>query len=87
KDISGPVNCTAPHLVRNGEMTKILGEVLERPTFLPSVPGFVLRLILGEFGSVFLEGQKVLPTTLLERGFRFEFPDLRSALRDLLTSE
>ena len=84
KEISGPVNCTAPVPVRNEEMTKILGEVLKKPTFMPSVPGFVLGAVLGEFGSVLLKGQKVLPRKLLDAGFTFRFPDLRAALEDLL---
>ena len=84
KEISGPVNCTAPGPVRNADMTKILGEVLKKPTFMPSVPGFVLSAVLGEFGSVLLKGQKVLPKKLLDAGFTFRFPDLRGAIEDLL---
>jgi len=82
--ISGPVNCTSPHPVRNEELTKRLGEALGKATFMPSVPGLVLRMILGEFGSVLLRGQRVLPRRLLEEGYRFQFPDLQGALKDLL---
>jgi uncharacterized protein (TIGR01777 family) len=84
KDLTGPVNCTAPHPVTNRELTRVLGEVLDRPTFLPPVPGFVIKLIMGEFGSVLLKGQRVLPGRLLEAGFQFQFPHLREALQDLL---
>lgn len=83
-DIEGPVNCTAPQPVRNEEMTKILGEVLGKPTFMPAVPGFVLSVVLGEFGSILLKGQKVLPGKLTDAGFHFRFPELRGALEDLL---
>ena len=83
-EISGPVNCTAPGPVRNLDMTKILAEVLEKPTFMPAVPGFVLGAVLGEFGSMLLKGQKVLPGKLLNSGFSFRFPDLREALKDLV---
>jgi uncharacterized protein len=83
-EISGPINCTAPGPVRNVDMTKTLGEVLKKPTFMPAVPGFVLSAALGEFGSMLLKGQKVLPTKLLEHGFRFRFPTLKQALEDLL---
>lgn len=83
--LSGPINCTSPQPVRNRELTKSIGEALGKPTFMPSVPGFLLRLILGEFGSVLLKGQKVLPRRLLEEGYRFRFPDLRGALKDLLS--
>jgi hypothetical protein len=84
-DIRGPVNCTAPEPVRNREMTETLGKVLGVPTFMPSVPGFVLRLMKGEFGSVILEGQRVLPRKLQAAGFTFQFPELRGALQDLLS--
>ncbi len=84
RDIEGPVNCTAPEPVRNREFTETLGNVLGVPTFLPAVPGFVLRLMKGEFGSVILKGQKVLPRKLLAAGFRFQYPTLREALTEIL---
>lgn len=86
KEISGPVNCTAPHTVRNREMTKILAEVLGRPAFMPAVPGFVLKMMMGEFGSVLLKGQKVLPKKLMEAGFQFQYPQIREALEDLVAN-
>lgn len=84
KEISDAVNCTAPNPVTNRELTQTLGEVLGKPTFMPGVPGAVMSLLLGEFGSVLLKGQRVVPKKLLDAGFRFSFPDLRSALKDLL---
>jgi uncharacterized protein (TIGR01777 family) len=83
EDVSGPVNCTSPNPVRNEELTAALGKVLGRPTFLPAVPAWVLKLVLGEFGSVLLTGQKVLPKKLQELGFQFLHPDVEEALRDL----
>ena len=83
KEAAGPINCTAPDPVRNNELTRILAEVLGKPAFLPAVPGFMLKIILGEFGNVLLKGQKVLPQKLLRLGFRFEFPALREALQNL----
>jgi len=83
KEAAGPINCTAPNPVRNNELTRILAEVLGKPAFLPAVPGFMLKIILGEFGNVLLKGQKVLPQKLLSLGFRFEFPALREALQNL----
>lgn len=83
-DISGPVNCVAPNPVRNKEMTEILANVLHRPLIMPSVPSFVLRTILGDFGDVLLKGQRVIPRALQEAGFRFRFPTFREAMNDLL---
>ncbi len=85
KDLSGPINFTAPHPVRNMEMTRLLGEILRRPALMPSVPGFMIRGLMGEFGSVLLEGQRVIPRRLLEKGFVFQFSDPRKALGDLLS--
>jgi uncharacterized protein len=82
--IVGPVNCTAPAPVRNEEMSKILAQVLHRPLFMPSVPRFVLKTILGEFGDVLLKGQRAIPRRLLDEGFQFRFPTFKEALVDLL---
>lgn len=82
--IEGPLNCTAPKPVRNREFTETLGRVLGVPTFLPPVPGFVLRLMKGEFGSVILKGQRVLPRRLLAAGFQFHYPTLKEALTEIL---
>jgi NAD dependent epimerase/dehydratase family enzyme len=40
--------------------------------------------MMGEFGSVLLEGQKVMPKRLLDLGFPFRFPRIEAALQDLL---
>ncbi len=84
KELEGPVNCTAPLPVRNKEMTKTLGEVLEKPTILPPVPGFALRIMRGEFAGVLVKGQKVIPKKLSDHGYQFGFPTLKEALGDLL---
>ncbi len=84
KDISGPINCTAPYPVTNRDITRAVAEVLNRHTFIPPVPGFMIKLLLGEFGSTLLDGQKVLPRKLLEKGFQFRFSNISQALEDLL---
>lgn len=84
KAIEGPINCTAPQPVRNSEMTKAIGEVLGVPTLPLHVPGFMMKLILGEFGSVLLKGQKVIPGRLKKLGFQFKFPTIHAALKNLL---
>lgn len=83
-NVSGPINCTAPDPVRNRDLTLALGKALGRPTLLPAVPGFVVKMIKGEFGSVLLEGQRVFPKKLLSYGFQFDFPNIEIALEDLV---
>jgi uncharacterized protein (TIGR01777 family) len=82
-EISGPVNFTAPNPVRNKELAQWLGRILGRPAFLPA-PGFMLRLVLGEFGSILLEGQRVLPQKLVQAGFQFNYPEIDRALRRVI---
>jgi uncharacterized protein (TIGR01777 family) len=84
QEVSGPLNCTAPHPVTNQELTRLLAEALGKPAFLPAVPGFMLKLVMGEFGDVLLKGQRVLPQKLLRLGFNFLYPDLKKTLQDLL---
>lgn len=82
-EIEGPVNFTAPAPVRNKTLAAALGKVLGRPSFMPA-PGFMISLVLGEFGSVILKGQRVVPRVLESHGFSFRFPQIEEALGDLL---
>jgi uncharacterized protein (TIGR01777 family) len=82
-EITGQVNFTAPNPVRNRDLTKALGRVLHRPTFV-TAPEFMLRLVLGEFADTLLTGQKVFPQRLLDAGFSFKFPNIEAALENLL---
>ena len=81
-EISGPVNLCAPNPVRNKDLAKALGKVLHRPSFMPA-PGFLVKVVLGEFGSVILEGQRVIPRRLLQNGFIFKYPDIYTALQSI----
>lgn len=79
-DISGPINLTAPQPVSNHTFTKALGSALNRPTIFP-MPGFVVKAIFGEMGDLLLLGSnRVLPKVLEEHGFKFNHPDINSAL-------
>jgi uncharacterized protein (TIGR01777 family) len=82
-EIHGPVNCTAPNPVRNRDLARALGRVLRRPAWLPA-PGFMIRLAMGELAESLLTGQRVIPKRLLDAGFRFNFPTIEAALKDLL---
>lgn len=81
--ISGAVNGTAPEPERNADFTRKLAAALKRPAFFHA-PEWALRMGLGEFADALMASQRVMPETLLQRGYRFRFPSLSEALRDLL---
>ena len=81
--LSGPFNMSAPHPVRNRELASTLGRVVKRPSFLPT-PRTMLRLVLGEVGTVLVESQRAVPQNLLESRFDFRFPEIENALRDIV---
>ncbi|XP_034021273.1 epimerase family protein SDR39U1 isoform X2 [Thalassophryne amazonica] len=87
-DSSAPLpqvlNGVAPVLNTNYDFTKELGRVLRRPTVL-AVPAFVMNALLGsERAMVLTQGQKVLPRRTLEAGFQYQYPELSSALKQIV---
>jgi hypothetical protein len=83
ENTSGVYNLTAPHPHTNKQFGKVIGKVLGRPSFMP-VPGFAMKLLFGEMSVVLLEGQQVLPAKLEATDFSFKYPELETALRELL---
>lgn len=81
-EISGPVNLTAPNPVTNTEFTQALGHVLNRPTPFP-LPAFIVKALFGEMGKLLLLGSnRVIPSVLEAKGFKFKHKDIRTALMD-----
>lgn len=78
---SGPYNGTAPTPVTNQEFTQALGKALGRPTLLP-VPGFALKLALGEGSILLLGGQNATPDKALQEGFKFKYTTIERCLKD-----
>ena len=85
--LEGPVNFVAPAPVTNTEFTETLGKVLSKPTVFP-MPAFAARLAFGEMAdALLLSSTKVDPKKLLEGGFKFKYPELRSALTHILAAK
>jgi len=80
--VSGPVNAVAPNPVTMDEFCRTLGEVLNRPSWIP-VPEVILKLVLGELGSLMTTGQRVAPIVAQSGGYRFQHPSLKEALRTI----
>lgn len=83
RKLEGIFNLTAPQITDNALFTKELGTALHRPVFMP-IPAFGLRLLFGEGAVSLTTGQKVLPERLIDEGFEFRHPDLKSAFKELI---
>ena len=81
----GPLNATAPEAQMNKDIAKTIGRVMGRPALVP-VPGFALRLLLGEMSDMITTGQRVAPKKAQELGYQFKFPSSERAIRDILKS-
>jgi hypothetical protein len=81
-EIRGPLNGTAPWPARNRDFTRALATRLRRPALF-RVPSLALR-VLGDFSHELLDSKKVLPAAACAHGFRFEHPELETALGNLL---
>ena len=82
--LEGVFNAAAPNPVSNAVLTRAAAEVLDKPLWLPHVPGFVLKTVLGERSQLVLGSQRVSSQKLQEVGFRFSYPNLKPALEHLL---
>jgi uncharacterized protein (TIGR01777 family) len=86
ENMHGPVNATAPEPVQMKDFCNTLGQVMGRPSWLP-VPGFLLKVVLGEMSDMLLNSQRVLPDKILKEGFVFWFPALKNALEDIIRQQ
>jgi uncharacterized protein len=83
--VTGPLNATAPSPVTNREFARTLGRALHRPSWV-TTPALPIRLALGEMAdALLLTGQRVLPGKAEALGFKFRFPVLEPALREIFT--
>jgi uncharacterized protein len=82
--VEGPVNVGSPNPMTNAEYTKVLGKVLNRPTFF-TVPAPAIRAVIGGMAdALLLASQRIEPAKLKETGYGFRYPELEGALRHLL---
>ena len=80
----GVFNGVAPNPVSNQRITKSIAKALGRPLFLPNVPAFVLKIVLGEMSDIVLKGSYVSSDKLEQSGFNFNFPEIDTAVADIV---
>ncbi|WP_034259156.1 TIGR01777 family oxidoreductase [Aequorivita capsosiphonis] len=82
--VEGIFNAVAPNPVQNKKMTKMIAAKMDSPLWLPNIPAFALKLLLGEMAILVLEGQLVSSQKIEKLGYQFKFYNLENALQDLL---
>lgn len=82
-EMEGVFNATAPNPVRMSELAQAMGEVMQRPSWLP-VPNLAIEALLGEGAIVVLEGQQVLPKRTQASGFNYQYPSVKEALKTIV---
>ena len=85
EDISGAINLSSPHPVTNHVFTQSLAKALNRIAFM-SVPSVLLRLFGGKMAEeLLLANQYVVPKKAVDTGYKFQWPKIEQALKDLVT--
>jgi hypothetical protein len=85
RSLAGAYNGVAPNPVTNAELTKAIASILKKPLWLPNVPPFVLRLLVGEMADIVVNGSKVSAEKILATRFKFQYSQIDDALRNLLS--
>lgn len=83
KNLVGTFNGVAPFPLTNQELTKAIAKKMKKPLFLPNVPSFVLKMMLGEMAGIVLGGNKVSAEKIIQTGFHFEYDTIEKALLNL----
>ncbi|MBT8180258.1 MAG: TIGR01777 family oxidoreductase [Eudoraea sp.] len=86
-NLSGVYNGVAPNPVTNKKMVKELAKVLNKPLFLPNIPQFAMRLMLGEMSYLLFVSQRVSSKKIEKEGFNFEFNNICRALENIYSEQ
>ncbi|HCW07495.1 MAG TPA: TIGR01777 family protein [Cytophagales bacterium] len=70
--------------INNKDLTQLIAKILRKPLWMPNVPSFALKFILGEMAQIVMNGSKVSSKKISQTGFKFQFNEIENALRNLL---
>lgn len=83
----GVYNAVSPNPETNYNFMKIVASVLHKPFFMPSIPSFLLKIVLGEMSTVVLDGSAVSANKIESSGFIFKYKSLKEALTYILKKD
>lgn len=82
-NVSGAINAGGAQPLSNRALSKALAKAMKRPFFVPPVPAFALKVVLGEMAAIALMSQKVSEAKTKSLGFTYSFQTIEDALSDL----
>ena len=81
--LTGVYNMVAPNPVTNEQLTQTIAKQLHKPLWAPKIPTFLLKLLMGEMSTIALSSTKVSAQKIEDAGFKFKYPDISSALKEI----
>jgi uncharacterized protein (TIGR01777 family) len=84
-DLEGVYNAVSPNPVTNQELTFTISKVLKKPLFMPNIPKFVMKLMLGEMHELLFENRNLSAKKIEEKGFEFKYKTIDKALINILS--
>jgi uncharacterized protein len=85
--MKGPYNAVAPNPVTNKELVKAIATKLHRPLWLPPIPAFILKLVLGEMAEALLKSYRCSAQKIIDQGYRFKYLELKEALNAIYKND
>lgn len=84
--LQGVYNAVGPNPATNQQLTQEAAYAKGKTYLGIGVPGFVLKMVLGEMAAMVLGGNRVSCQKIQKTGFQFEFYELSAALKDIFRS-
>jgi uncharacterized protein len=82
--MDGAYNAVAPQHVNHNDFVRTMAGVIKMPVFLPPVPSFILRAVMGEMSDIVLKGSRISAEKIIKAGYGFRFGKLDQALTDIV---
>ena len=81
--LKGVYNAVSPNPTSNQDLTTVIAKTLKKPLFLPNIPEFVMKLLLGEMSYLLFSSKNLSSHKIIDEGFQFQFLNIKEAIEDL----
>jgi len=80
----GVYNAVAPNPITNDTLTQTIATLLNKPLFMPNIPKFVMKMLLGEMHELLFTNKKISSQKAIDSGFVYEYTTAEKALTHIL---